>query len=198
MTGPTLQALFEARRQGFDVDAAMVRRGLDALAGARTSAGSFLYAGRRGAERDEPVPGAVGRMLVGETTLALAGRSDAARIRGALDAFLAHWGWLEQRRAQQGTHKPPYGVAPYYFFYAHYHAAQAIEALPAPVRAEYRHRLLDRIFQVRQDDGAWNDRVFPRTANYSTAMALLALLAPDTPPPARWPAADVAPDQSTR
>ncbi|MHC5004526.1 MAG: prenyltransferase/squalene oxidase repeat-containing protein [Planctomycetota bacterium] len=188
MTGPTLQALFEARAQGFEFDQAVVERGLDALAAARTSAGSFLYAGRRGAERDEPVPGAVGRMLVGETTLFLADRSDLARVRGALDAFLAHWEWLERRRARNGTHQEPYGIAPYYFFYAHYYAAQAIELLPAGIRDEYRQRLLGRLFQVRQEDGIWNDRVFPRTANYSTAMVLLALLAPEASPPARWSA----------
>jgi hypothetical protein len=167
-----------------------VRRGLDALEQARTSTGSFLYSGTEGQAREEPVPGAVGRMLVSETTLHLAGRSDLARVRGALDAFIAHWEWLERRRAQEGTHMPPYGIAPYYFFYAHYYAAQAIELLPARARDEYRRRLLERLFQVRGEDGAWNDRVFPRTASYSTAMAVLALLAPDAPEPARWTAED--------
>jgi hypothetical protein len=39
---------------------------------------------------------------------------------------------------------------------------------------------------TRREDGTWNDRVFDRTANFGTAMAIMALMMPDTPPPATW------------
>jgi hypothetical protein len=188
MTGPTLQALFEARQQGFEVDAGVVERGLKSLERGRASSGSISYSGDA-TKRAEPVPGSVGRMLASEITLMLAGRSDVARVRGALDSFLVHWEWLDARRAKSGTHEPPYGVAPYYFYYAHQQAAQAIELLPSSDRAEYRRRLHDKLFSVRLDDGTWNDRVFDRTANYGTSQALLCLIAPKLPPPARWPSA---------
>lgn len=185
MTGPTLLALFEARGQGFEVDAAVVERGLKALERGRSAAGSVSYAGAA-AKRPEPVPGSVGRMLVSEITLMLAGRSDEARVRGALDAFLVHWEWLEKRRAKPGTHEGPYGVAPYYFFYAHAMAAEAIEMLPERDRAEYRRQLHDKLFAVRLENGTWNDRVFPRTANYGTSQTLMCLVAPGMPRPAGW------------
>jgi hypothetical protein len=175
MTGPTLQALFEARRLGFDVDAGVVDRALACLESARTRSGSIVYAGVDGAKSGEPVPGSIGRMLVTETTLYLAGRSDLPRVRGALDAFFVHWEWIEKRRKQTGTHVPPYAIAPYYFFYAHYYAAQAIEMLPPRDRAEYRRRLADLLFKVREENGSWNDRVFDRSANYGTAIAMLSL-----------------------
>lgn len=186
MTGPTLQALFDASRQGFKVNPEIIERGLRTLERGRADSGSVAYSGASREGRPEPVPGSVGRMLISEITLHLAGRSDVSRIRGALDAFLVHWEWLDKRRAQTGTHVPPYGIAPYYFYYAHSQAAQAIELLPRGDRAEYRRRLLDRLFSVRMDDGTWNDRVFPRTANYGTAQALMVLLAPSAPEPARW------------
>jgi hypothetical protein len=125
-------------------------------------------------------------MLVTETTLALAGKSNAANIRAAIDAFIVHWEWLNKRRAQQGTHEPPYNIAPYYFYYAHYYAAQAVEMLPQRERAEYRRRINDLLMLTRREDGTWNDRVFDRTANFGTAMAIMALMMPDTPPPATW------------
>lgn len=178
-------ALFEARGQGFEVDAAVVERGLKALERGRSAAGSVSYAGAA-AKRPEPVPGSVGRMLVSEITLMLAGRSDEARVRGALDAFLVHWEWLEKRRAKPGTHEGPYGVAPYYFFYAHAMAAEAIEMLPERDRAEYRRQLHDKLFAVRLENGTWNDRVFPRTANYGTSQTLMCLVAPGMPRPAGW------------
>lgn len=185
MTGSTLQALFTAIEAGYEVDADVITAGLDSLEDGRTPAGGWVYSGSNGARGRDAIPGAVGRMLVSETTLYLAGRGSSDRVRGAIDAFIVHWDWLEKRRRQNGTHIPPYGVAPYYFFYAHYFAAQAIEQLPEAEREEYRRRLRMLLFKVREDDGRWNDRVFERSANYGTAMAVLALMMPELTA-ARW------------
>lgn len=191
MTGPTLQALFEAKKQGCAIDDAVLTRALDALERCRSATGSYAYSADTPAAtgRPEPVPGSVGRMLAGEIALYLAGRSDPSRIRGALDAFFAHWAWLDQRRAKTGTHMGPYGVAPYYFYYAHLAAAQAIELLPRSKgdldRKDYRRRLAQLLFSVQLEDGSWNDRVFPRTANYGTSIAAMSLLMPSSPPLAR-------------
>jgi hypothetical protein len=84
----------------------------------------------------------------------LAGRSDVEHVRKALDMFLEHWQWLEKRRKGEGTHVPPYGIAPYYFFYAHAYAAQAIEFLPESERPSYRQRFLERLFQVQDSPAA--------------------------------------------
>jgi len=185
MTAPCCQALFEAAAIGERVDAKVLERALEALEGGLVESGAVTYAVGQESGSDR-VPGAVGRMLATETTLALAGRGSAARVRAALDAFIVHWGWLDARRAQNGTHVKPYSVAPYYFYYAHYYAAQAIELLPEPEREEYRRRLRERLFAVRLEDGRWNDRVFERTANYGTACAVGALVMPGAPAPARW------------
>lgn len=186
MTPAALQALFLARELGYPVDEAVVNRGLDALERCRTTCGAFSYAGDGDKVRREGIPGSIGRMVISETTLMLAGRSDANRVRGSLDAFIAHWEWLDKRRAKPGTHVPPYGVAPYYFYFAHYYAAQAVEMLPERERDEYRRRINTLLFSVRLDDGTWNDRVFPRSANFGTSMALMAILMPTTPPPPAW------------
>ena len=134
----------------------------------------------------EAVPGAVGRMLAAETTLYLAGRSSIASVRSAIDAFIVHWQWLEQRRAKTGTHMGPYNIAPYYFYYAHYHAAQAVELLPEHERGEYRRRIHDLLMSTRSPEGTWNDRVFKRTANYGTAMSMMVVMMPNAPAPATW------------
>lgn len=193
MTAPTLLALFEAKRRGYKVDEAVVTRALDTLDAARTPAGGIVYAGKAGENRRDAVPGATGRMLAAETVLHLAGRGSAANIRGALDAFITHWEWLEKRRAKTGTHAAPYAIAPYYFYFAHYHAAMAIEMLPEGERAEYRRRVHELVFRTRTNDGSWNDRVFPRSANYGTAMSTMALLMPDTPRPTGWSPASPTP-----
>jgi len=180
MTGPAVRALLAARASGRAVDEAVLDRALDALERAKDEAGGVAYAGTPG-RRGAGLPGAVGRMLAAETALLEAGRGSPLAVRAALDAFFTHWDRLDERRAKSGTHEGPWGVAPYYFFFAHLEAARAIELLPAALRPEYRARLDDRLAETRLADGTWNDRVFPRTANYGTSCVLLALAMPEPP-----------------
>ncbi len=187
MTAPVLRALFRAAASGRDVPAAVVERGLDALEAARMPSGAIVYMGTASPRQRASIPGATGRMLTADATLVLAGRSDRERLRTALAAFFEHWDELEKRRRRTGTHVPPHGIAPYYFFYAHHAAALAIELLPEDERADWRARLHDRLAVVREPDGTWNDRVFARSANYGTAMTMLALGLPETGPPPGWP-----------
>jgi len=186
MTGGTLQALFEIQAAGFEVDPGLVQRGLKSLEYTRAPNGAYVYAGIPSPRQPGEIPGAMGRMLVAEATLALAGRGDEERIEKAIQAFVEHWDELDKRRAKNGTHKPPYGVAPYYFYFAHHYAAQAIELLPEAKRPKYRAQLREKLFSVQLENGSWNDRVFPRTANFGTAFSVLALAMPEITPPARW------------
>jgi len=177
MTAPTVQALLLAKRHGFEVDGAVIERGLDALEGARLVSGAFVYAGEADGGRNarSQVPGAAARMAAAEAALFAGGRSSIANVRAAVDAFIVHWEWLDQRRAQTGTHIGPYGIAPYYFYYGHYYAAEAVELLPEQDRPEYRRRLRGLLFRNRLEDGTWNDRIFERSANFGTAMAVMSL-----------------------
>lgn len=189
MTAPTLQFLFEARRLGFAVDQKTVDSALKSLEDARLESGAFQYTtnpDKQSGKGFEDVAGATGRSPVCETTLWLGGRGSLERIEKALDAFFEHWRWLEQRRRQTGTHVPPYMIAPYYFFYAHRFAAQAIEFLPEARRVEYRAKLYSLLWHVREEDGGWNDRVFPRSQNFGTAMTLFALNESQAMRPAGW------------
>lgn len=191
MTAPTLQILFEAQKQGFAVDAATIERGLKSLEDARLETGAFQYGSdpkHQTGKGFEDIPGATGRSPICETTLYLAGRGSVERIQTSVDRFFEHWRWLEQRRQQGGTHIPPYYIAPYYFFYAHRFTAQAIEFLPEDKRPEYRQKLYQLLWHVREADGGWNDRVFPRSENFGTAMTLFALDEPTLARPAGWTA----------
>jgi hypothetical protein len=73
--------------------------------------------------------------------------------------------------------------------YAHRQAGLAIELLPEPAERQRQRARLDALLaEVQEDEGGWNDRVFPRSRAYGTAMAMLALLQRDAPAPARWEA----------
>ena len=136
----------------------------------------------------EDIRGSIGRSPVCEATLLLGGRGSEVHVRAALDQFFEHWQWLEARRKQEGTHAKPYMIAPYYFFYAHRYAAQAIEMQPEADRPGLRQKLYALLWKVREEDGGWNDRVVPRSECFGTAMTILALKSPELPAPARWKA----------
>ena len=125
------------------------------------------------------MPGSSARSSVAELALYKAGRSDVDELRRAVDGFFVGWDDLLVRKSQQGTHVGPYGIAPYYFFFGHTFAAHAIEELPEKERAARRDELAEVLWRTREENGSWNDRIFPRTASYSTAMAMMALGAKD-------------------
>ena len=185
MTASTLIALFHANARGYEVDAEIVERALDALEQGRTSVGSFAYAGA--ATREVAMPGSAARSAAAELCLFRAGRSDEERLRTAVTGFFEGWDALLERKSQQGTHEGPYGIAPYYFFYGHTYAALASAHLDSQTKSVDREQLLALLWRTRAGDGGWNDRIFPRTSSYSTAMVLLALLAPDLPEVEAWP-----------
>ena len=138
--------------------------------------------------------GSSARSAIAELALFQAGRSDTDRLRKAVDGFFneRNWNELLKRKSQQGTHVRPYGVAPYYFFFGHTYAALAVEALPEKERAPYRAKMRELLWRTIEGEGAWNDRIFPRTESYSTAMAILSLVAADLPTVPGW--GEAAPD----
>jgi len=190
MTPATVQALFAAKRCGLTISSETIAKALafmeSSIAAEGGNAGSVTYAGPANAKRPEAIPGAVGRMCLTEATLAMAGKSSEARLTRAIEAFVTHWDELDKRRQKSGTHEGKYGVAPYYFMFAHHAASQAIAMLPSkdPAALAKRDTLQDKcnalLFRVQAADGSWNDRVFKRSAGYGTAMAMLSIAGPAT------------------
>lgn len=187
VTAPVTQAMLWARSQGEKVPDAIFERAKKSLEDGRAPDGAFAYSGSTGGQptRDK-LAGSSARSAVCETTLTLLGGGSAKDVQAALDAFHTHWDELAKRRQQTGTHVGPYSIAPYYFYYGHRYAAQAIAALPKEAQARERDRLGEVLLKTREADGTWNDRVFPRSRNYGTAMATLVLLGDAVPLPPRW------------
>ena len=102
-------------------------------------------------------------------------KGDNENLQNAVDAFYEYWDELEKRRQKTGTHKPPYSVAPYYFYYGHRYLAQSIAFLPKDRQASEYKRFNTVLMKTRDDDDTWNDRVFDRSRAFGTAMAVLAL-----------------------
>ncbi|MBI4566227.1 MAG: terpene cyclase/mutase family protein [Planctomycetes bacterium] len=188
VTAPVVQSLLLARSQGEEVSDELLDRSRKKLEASRGENGAFVYQGsaKGSSDWDRNLPDSAGRSMLCETTLALLGGSSAEAVQFALDNFYKHWRDLDKRRGKSGTHKGPWGIAPYYFYFAHRYAAQLIELLPAEKRPPERERLAETVLKTRDDDGTWNDRfrkLHKRSRNVGTAFAMLALLADKTPLP---------------
>ncbi len=182
MTGATLLVLYRARELGHEVKQPLIDRALKALEAGRRSDRAHAYAGS--ARRPVPMPASSARSACAELALHLGGKAEVADLRLALAGFFAGFSELRARKSKQGTHEGPYQIAPYYFYFGHLYAARAIEALPEAERSEQRARLRALLLETRDEDGLWNDRIFPRSKSYSTAMVMMALRAPEIGLPA--------------
>jgi hypothetical protein len=188
VTAPVTQALLLAKAQGEKVPEEVLTRARQVLEKSRTTEGGFVYSGAATPQirPGDRVPGSAARSAVCEVTLVLLGGGSPDAIRTALNSFHENWDELKKRHQQTGTHVAPYMIAPYYFYYGHRYAAQAIQLLPESERAKERDRLLTVILKTRDMDGTWNDRVFPRSRGYGTAMVVLALMGDTIPVPPKY------------
>ena len=171
-------------------------RAADALEASRYADGGFLYFGTHKSKpkRDvqDQLPGSIARSSICETMLTLLGKGSPDHLAHAVESFHRHWHHLESRRAKPGTHDGPYRIAPYYFYYGHRYAAQAIELLPESKRPDERQRMYELLMRTRGSDGLWNDRDFSRSRSYSTAMVLLALMSEEVGLPPKWEPKDAS------
>jgi len=149
----------------------------------------YAYGGKAGAKDNGTVlPGSISRTVSGESTLMLLGTGDMDKIRKSIEYFHKYWANIEKYRGMGGTHRAPYGVAPYYFYYGHRYCAQAIQHLPAEERAAERTKLEEKLLRekIRNKNGLWNDREWDICQGFGTGMTLAVFLGENQPMPPRW------------
>lgn len=188
VTAQAVQALLWAKLMNQDIPDEVFQRSRKALQRSRNETGAFAYSGDNRSSQPAKFPGSIARSATCEVAMVLMdGNRPSAeqedRIQHSVDGFHEHWDELEKRRKKTGTHEPPYGVAPYYFYYGHRYVAQAIVYLPKEKRADEYKRFNQVLMKTRDEDGSWNDRVFEQSKAYGTAMSVLALLGDKVPLP---------------
>ena len=173
VTAPAVHALMLAREAGAKVDDEVLARSLKTLKKSRKDKLVYPYIGTR--SRRDTAPGSVARAPVSEATQILLGDGDPEKLQQCIDAFHEHWNELEKRRKKTGTHLPPHGIAPYYFYYAHRYAAFAIRMLPEEKQDAEFKKFYEVLLKTKDEDHTWNDRVFEQSKAYGTSMSLLAI-----------------------
>jgi hypothetical protein len=133
-----------------------------------------------GGEHINDVKGSLGRIQVCNWGLASVGEPHVTpdRLREGLEAFFAEHRFLDVARMRPIPHEAYYANAGYFYFFAHYYAAQAINLLPEGEREALHARLRPHLAKTQRQDGSCCDFLgssYMVTA--STALASLALTA---------------------
>lgn len=162
---------------------AIIAKALDAIESARLPDGFLGYDTRRAGafgpgHSRRGMPECMGRRLIADVAAARAGRPDLERARSSLALFRASWEDLDAQRGIGGAHREPFGIAPYYFFFAVTAAADAARLCPPDERDAHLAFIRALVLSIRAPDGTWNDQDYPGSAAYGTAMSILALVDP--------------------
>lgn len=131
-TAIVLLTLKEAQDAGFKTPRRVIKRGIRSLRRLRIGPGVFSYTGGKRIQRWASRKGSVGRGCVCELALFRWSSAGPGDLKKALKNFFKYRStlvkWLKRSR-KRGTHRGPYGIAPYYFFFAHHFASLVVEEL---------------------------------------------------------------------
>ncbi len=102
-------------------------------------------------------------------------------VKTWLNRLFARNGWLEMGRKRPGNGRTPhesyFGVAGYFYYYGHWHAALCIDLLPAAERPYFQDHLASIILPHQEKDGSWWDfPLYNYHQQYGTSMAVMTLL----------------------
>ena len=184
-TALILPPLLRARELGFDVDSKLLERGrryieLCALPGGAYSYDLTPVPRLSGVEHINRIEGSLGRTQVCNWALQRAGKKSITPdvLREGLEAFFRYHAFLDHVRTRPIPHEGFHANAGYFYFFAHYYAALAIEALPPDEREGMHARLRPHVVKTLWKSGGTND--FISSDSYvtsSTAFAVLSLAA---------------------
>jgi hypothetical protein len=131
-----------------------------------------------GGEHINRVKGSLGRIQVCNYGLRDSGVEWVTldKIRAGLEDFFRHHRFLEVARMRPIPHEAYYANAGYFYFFGHYYAAEAINALPEAERETFHARLRPHLVKVQFEDGSTSDFLISRyMKTASTSYLALAL-----------------------
>lgn len=193
VTATVLVAADEARDTGVPFPPDILRRAIESIQRQRKPDHSYYYADAEGL-RDRPMrlinrpAGSLGRSQACNLALRLWGDTNVtdAVITRWLDRLIDRNDWLSIGRKRPVPHESWFQVAGYFYYYGHFYAARCTRLLPEPEARRFRGHLAALLLPLQESDGSWWDYpLYDYHQPYGTAFALLSLVDPAPPPPAK-------------
>jgi hypothetical protein len=182
MNAAVLIALKEAQDIGVQVPERLVTRAISATLRQRKPDGTYLYGEYLKWSPMHPINrpgGSLGRCQACNVALHDWDKGNITEevFGDWLDQLFARDLWLDLGRKRPVPHSSFYAVAGYFYYFGHYYAALAIEALPADQRERHLDQLAARLLPLQETDGSWWDYpLYNYHQQYGTAFAILSLV----------------------
>jgi len=181
ITATIMIALHDAQEAGFTVPKKTIDRAMASMRIDRRPDFGYTYTNLRGRypqwDINEP-PASMGRTQAGNTAMWLWGEKATTLpiIRAWLNRFFARNYWLSMARKQVYPHQGHFGIAAYFFYYAHYYAGLCIDLLPPEERPRFHGYLANVLVPLQEKDGSWWDYpLYDYHQQYGTAFAIMSL-----------------------
>jgi hypothetical protein len=182
VTATVLVALREAEQLGIEIPKRLTDRAVASIHRQAKPDFSYCYGEYLKNRPMRPVNrpgGSLGRSQACNLALRLWGdeRLSDEVLATWLDRLFARNLWLDIGRKRPVPHESWFQVAGYFFYYGHYYAGLAVDALPADQRGERQAHLAHILLKLQEKDGSWWDYpLYDYHQQYGTAYALLALV----------------------
>ncbi|MBK1831961.1 terpene cyclase/mutase family protein [Verrucomicrobiaceae bacterium R5-34] len=162
-TATAVLALHDASTtMGIELPPVLMKRSLESLQEMRTTDFSYVYGrGHRFRPRsaiNRPA-GSLGRSQACNAASRVLGDEAVTDevLRTWIDRLFERNGWLDIGRKRPIPHEAPAQVAGYFYFYAHYYAAECIEMLPENEQAQWKEKLAALMITKQEKNGSWWD-----------------------------------------
>jgi hypothetical protein len=181
MTGAAVVAMEKAKRQGFDVDQAVIDRAIRVINHCRLPNGGYTYHVRNVPNLDseyiDQVKGSLSRIQVCQAALLMAGHDvPLADRRFGLAHFFRDHKFLELAMHKPVPHEAFYFNSGYFYMFGHYYAAFLIERMPPEEQPTYWPKLQHEIMKIQQKDGSiWDYDMHRYDRPYGVAFGIMAL-----------------------
>ena len=162
-TATAILAMIETSKlMEIELPAGLKKRTLSSLREMRTPDFSYVYSRSQRYRPRNPInrpAGSLGR------SQACNAASRAIGDTAITDEVLSTWlqrlfdrnGWLDMGRKRPVPHEAPAAVAGYFYFYAHYYAAECISMLPESEQEPWREKLAHLMISKQETNGSWWD-----------------------------------------
>lgn len=190
-TALVLPALKQATELGWEIPAYVPEAALKVVKRCHLPNGAYAYDYRPtqrgwGGESINQVKGSLGRIQV--CNLALASWDvefvTLDKLREGLENFFEHHRFLDTARMRPIPHEGFYANAGYFYFFAHYYAAQVIELLPEEEREGWHSKLRFHVAKTMLKDGSTSDFLtsgYMKTGSSAYAAMVLSIGLPKEP-----------------
>lgn len=183
MTGTVLVSLADAQKCGVEISPILIKRAKDSILRQRRPNGSFAYGeytANYGHRINHTAP-SLGRSQVCHLALDLWGDSETVNqqvYEDWMNRLVVKLDWLDVGRKKPVPHESWFGVAGYFYYYAHYYAARVLDEMENDSqKALFSNHLADALLKLQEKDGSWWDYpLYDYHPYYGTGMAVSSIL----------------------